>query len=75
MLEALISAMPLLGQQQHLLDQWLADQAALRGLSVEELAERYTLETMPMELTHDEATSTFRATQTYRLRLREGVTS
>lgn len=65
----------MLGQQQRQLDDWLADQAALRGLSVEELAERYTLEAEPLELVHDEAASTFRARQDYRLRLRKGVTS
>lgn len=65
----------MLGPQQRQLDAWLTDQAAARGLSVEELAERYTLEAEPLELVHDEATGTFRARQNYRLRLREGGAS
>lgn len=73
MLDGIVRGM--LAQQQRRLDDWLAAQAALRGLSVEELAERYTLEAGPLELAHDEAASTFRAAQTYRLRLRKGVTS
>lgn len=65
----------MLGQQQQQLDQWLAAQAAARGLSVEELAERYTLEAGPIELVYDEAGGFLRAEQDYRLRLREGGAS
>lgn len=68
MLDGIVRGM--LGQQQRQLDDWLAAQAADLGLSVEELAERYTLEAAPIEMVYDEAGGFLRAEQVHRLKPR-----
>lgn len=53
-------------------DAWLVEQAAARGWTVEQLAERYTLEYEPIELDGGENSDfIFRATQQIRLKRRE----
>jgi len=55
-------------------DRWIEEQAVARGMSVEQLAEVYTLEYGPLELERENADFIFRATQEVRLKRREEQT-